>query len=269
MTVKSKPLTKISLNTKQISLNVGEEKEIIASTTPTVPGNPGIYWKTDNAKVAIVDQFSGVVTAISPGNAGIMAITNDVDSYGNHLTAYCKVIVADKPDVISILKGKTRYNDAIVNLQLNKSISMKSVVTNTAGVKCFNQDVYWESDDPSVAMVSSKGKITALSNGIEADTPVTWTLSGSAGVMIASVDTELISAIASTAAKKHVLQNRISEWKKTTSLSANSGELLAIKGTNPGRIKLTATVVDPAGKTKKVSTTITVKWRNLRDHGFK
>ena len=65
----------ISLNTNSFTLNVGENKNIIATISPNNATNKQIIWSSSNED--IVKVSNGVVTAIGEGNAIITATTVD------------------------------------------------------------------------------------------------------------------------------------------------------------------------------------------------
>lgn len=62
---------------KDISLYVAETKTLSASVSPSNATDPTIVWSSSNISVATVDPETGVVTAVSSGNAVITATAGD------------------------------------------------------------------------------------------------------------------------------------------------------------------------------------------------
>lgn len=81
------PVTGITLDKSSLEMMVGDSESLSATITPSFADNKEIIWASDNPSVAIVDQ-NGLVSAISPGSADIIARTLD----GN-LTAKCHLSV--------------------------------------------------------------------------------------------------------------------------------------------------------------------------------
>ncbi len=82
------PVTAITFAEEVLSLNTGEEAELLATVSPSDATNKSIVWKSSNPTVATVDN--GVVEGISGGYATITATTVD-----GGFVAECKVVVID------------------------------------------------------------------------------------------------------------------------------------------------------------------------------
>ena len=90
VTVKSLPIvkvTKVSLNKKTISINVGDNELLIPTFSPTTATNQKVTWKSSKTSVATVD-LNGKVTGLKSGTATITVTTVD-----GKRTATCKVTV--------------------------------------------------------------------------------------------------------------------------------------------------------------------------------
>jgi uncharacterized protein YjdB len=81
------PLTSITLNKKELKLNINATAKLSVSYTPSDASNKRITWSTANPEIATVDQ-SGVVRAIATGETTVTATSMD----GNK-TATAKIIV--------------------------------------------------------------------------------------------------------------------------------------------------------------------------------
>lgn len=83
------PVESVSLDEKEITLDVKETKKLTASVLPTDAANKAVTWTSSNVQVAIVS--GGTVTAVAPGEAVITVTTKDGEK-----TASCKVTVNKK-----------------------------------------------------------------------------------------------------------------------------------------------------------------------------
>lgn len=73
-TVTNVPTTGISLNAKQLTMNVGESKAITATVLPSNASNKNVTWSSSNTDVATVSS-TGVIKAVSTGGVIITATT--------------------------------------------------------------------------------------------------------------------------------------------------------------------------------------------------
>ncbi|PJI08991.1 MULTISPECIES: Ig-like domain-containing protein [Clostridium] len=108
--VKSKYLTKITLNKATDTLKAGETDALTATVTPDEISDKGVIWSTSDKTIADVD-VSGKITALKDGTAVITATTDDGK------TASCTVTVtqaANHDDAllsITMTNGQTKkYN---------------------------------------------------------------------------------------------------------------------------------------------------------------
>lgn len=83
------PVESVSLDEKEITLDVKETKKLTASVLPADAANKAVTWTSSNVQVAIVS--GGTVTAVAPGEAVITVTTKDGEK-----TASCKVTVNKK-----------------------------------------------------------------------------------------------------------------------------------------------------------------------------
>jgi hypothetical protein len=81
-------VTGVSLNKPALSLNVGGSETLTAALTPSDASNKNVNWSSSAPNIASVSP-SGLVTAVSPGNATITVTTVD-----NNRTANCSVNVS-------------------------------------------------------------------------------------------------------------------------------------------------------------------------------
>ncbi len=108
----------ITLDKSSMDLNVGDTKQLTATTTPAAAQ---VTWTSSDPSIATVDS-TGKVTAIGPGTAIITATTTD----GSNLSASCAVNVAANSG--GNTGGTTTGASAIVNIAYAKGDN-----TNNAG----------------------------------------------------------------------------------------------------------------------------------------
>lgn len=87
VTVKAVKVTKVSLNKKTTSINVGENETLIATIAPTNATNQNVTWKSSNKAIATVDS-NGNVVGVKAGTA-IISVT----AVDGKKTATCKVTI--------------------------------------------------------------------------------------------------------------------------------------------------------------------------------
>lgn len=88
------PVTDVTLNLTSATLECGESLRLIATVSPADADDTSVRWSTSDPAIADVDQ-TGLVLAISAGNASITATTNDGGK-----TASCEVTVGELPTSI-------------------------------------------------------------------------------------------------------------------------------------------------------------------------
>lgn len=146
VTVSYANATSVSLNKTNMILTKGNTENLTATVSPS-NANPSVTWSSSNTKVATVSN--GKVTAVTPGTATITVKS------ASGKTATCKVTVNYAHSESISLSDHVLY--------LNKGQSY--TITATVNPSTADQKVTWVSSDPSVAAVSSSGKVTALKAG--------------------------------------------------------------------------------------------------------
>ena len=148
------PVSKITLNLSKATLYVGQTQPLSVAKMVDAKGNAidpsisGYTWTSSNTKVATVSS-SGVVTAVSKGNATITFQTLD----GSGKTAKCTVTVKQQVTSLTI-SGYT----AIIP---GGSATYKAAAAPTTAN---SKAVTWSLDSaPSGVSISSSGKVTVKS----------------------------------------------------------------------------------------------------------
>ena len=144
-------VSSISLNSAQLSLEIGSQYTLTTSVSPTNATNKDILWKSEDNSIATVNN--GVVTAVGYGTTKIIASSAD----GGASTS-C-VVTVPKPDipVSSISVSATS-----LSMNVGQSITVTATVNPENATQ---KDIVWTSSAPEVATVSN-GSITAKSTGV-------------------------------------------------------------------------------------------------------
>ncbi|MDE7281349.1 MAG: Ig-like domain-containing protein, partial [Ruminiclostridium sp.] len=141
------PVTGITLDKPELSLEKGESAELTAIVEPDDATDKTITWTSSNAAVAVVDE-NGKVTAIGGGKAAITAKAGDK-------TAVCEVTVT--VPVTGITLDKTE-----LSLEKGESAELTATVEPEDAT---DKTVTWTSSDETVAVVDENGKVTAVAAG--------------------------------------------------------------------------------------------------------
>ncbi len=146
------PVSGVSLNYGSLDMDKGDTTLLRATVKPKNASNKNVYWSSSNNSVASVSQ-NGLVTARNSGGA-VITVTTD---YGNY-SAECDVYVRNgKIDVTGV---SLDINWA--RLDKGDTLDLKATVTPK---DADNKNVTWSSSDNSVAIVNSKGRVTARKSG--------------------------------------------------------------------------------------------------------
>lgn len=188
--------TKISLDWKKITMNVGGTTSVIADIDPYNAANRDVAWSSDNPSIATVDN-NGKITGVAVGEVNIYAKTvdgtnlsdsvkiiveepgstdvsdNEMQYIGNEagitiITDSVNNIVEDEKDIL--VKDILFYNDSKLlkndlNLGIDETVKINAVAIPTSAAIL---DVIWEVEDNSIAEVDDEGNITGISAGTTA-----------------------------------------------------------------------------------------------------
>ena len=138
VTVNPVAVTGISLDSEELTLEVGETGTLTATVAPDDAGDKTVTWSSSDETVAVVTD--GVVTALKAGTANITVTTED-----GGLTDSCAITV--KPIAVTgITLNKT-------TLTLN--VGAEEILTATVTPEdAANKELSWTSSDTSVVLVS-------------------------------------------------------------------------------------------------------------------
>lgn len=147
------PVTGIILNQNTAEITVDGSLQLVATVLPDNSTNKDVTWSSSDVSIAMVSG-NGIVHGIKPGQATIMATTDD-----GGFSALCKVIVKDGFIPVSEIK----LSQATINGNIGDSYRLTaSVLPENAS----NKALVWQSDNESVASVNSDGLVRLLNLGI-------------------------------------------------------------------------------------------------------
>ena len=141
-------IEKVELNQTTLNLNVGEEKMLTVTITPS-DANQTVAWESSNEAVATVKD--GTVTGKTAGTATITATAKDGGK-----TATCAVTVSNPKVEIE----KVELNQTTLNLNVGDEKTLTVTVTPSDA----NQTVTWKSSNETVATVKD-GTVTGKTAG--------------------------------------------------------------------------------------------------------
>lgn len=159
----TKKLARCKVKVQQMVTGVKSSKNIVslekpgssytlkATCTPTNADDKSVKWESSNTLVATVNAV-GKILAKKKGSCTVTATTND----GTKLTTACKVTVK-KQTVTKVALSKKS-----VALNRGKKLTLKATCTPT---NAYNKSVTWSTNNKNVAVVNSKGKVTAKRKG--------------------------------------------------------------------------------------------------------
>ena len=240
-------LTNISLNTTNVSLNVGGTSTLSVAYNPSnTTDSKTVTWKSSNTSVATVSN--GKITAVAPGTATITATCGGK-------TATCTVTV--KQPLNSIGLNTT-------NVSLNVGATHTLTVTYNPSNTTDSKTVTWKSSNTSVATISN-GKITAISPGIAT---ITATCGGKTATCTVTVKQPLNKIVLSSTTlsmnvggtqnltvtynPSNTTDSKTVTWKSsnTSVATVSNGKITAVA---PGTATITATC---GGKTASCTVTV-------------
>ena len=145
------PVTRVRIASDVKNIYIGESLVLTPTITPENATIQTLTWTSDRPDNATVDEY-GVVTGVSKGSAVITAKAAD----GSGCYASFTVTVKQQPEEITL-------NKADINLKTGNYVTITpTVLPSTVN----DRTVTWTSSDPSVARVSTAGRVTAVAPGV-------------------------------------------------------------------------------------------------------
>jgi uncharacterized protein YjdB len=145
------PATSVSVSNTNLELLVGESAMLTATVNPYYATDRSVVWSSANNSVATVDS-DGKVTALKAGSVVITATT------ANGLTSNCVVnVVAKIVDATAVV-----LNIENAELEEGESVQLTATITPSDAT---DKTISWVSGNPSIAIVDTNGKVTAVKTG--------------------------------------------------------------------------------------------------------
>ena len=218
----------IAINFQSISLEVGESRKLYADVIMSKNKNPILVWTSEDSNIASVND-EGVVMTHSEG------VTNIIVTYtenGKVYTNKCQVTVTKKETtVVSLEKIEIEQE----NIQMKKGNKLLLQVS-TYPVEAKIDDLIYETDNRSVATISSDGYINAI--GVGTTTITVKTKEGISDSVTLTVLDEGVTVINPIDFQLLGLSNSLTVGSKATIYSI-------ITPTNATNTKLTWTSTNP------------------------
>lgn len=199
-------INEIRLNYKDLSLDLGDSKVLIATISPFNATNKKLKWSSSDSSVIDVD--GGKVTAKKVGSAIITVMSEDGISDTCSITVVnnnvSELTISGSKSVVSGSKTK-------LNVSSNPSDASKSVT--------------WKSSNPKIAVVSTDGVVTGKKNG-----SVTITA-------VSNVNSKVSSSIKITVKTAKILfvGNSLTGWNKTKDSVTWKSKKVGYNGYLPSR----------------------------------
>ena len=211
------PVSSVTLDKTTLGLTEGETYQLTATVNPEDATNQGISWRSNDTRVATVDD-RGLVTSIGEGTATVTVTTAD----GDH-TATCEVTVARR--IIHV----TGVELSSTTLRVIKG-STETLTATVLPADATDKGVTWSSTNQNIAQVEQNGRVT----GVE---------TGSATVYVTTSDGEFVAACEVTVYVPFV---------DVTSITLDRTTAAMVKGKT---LTLTATVLPEDASVKTVTWT--------------
>lgn len=148
---KAKKPTKITLNYSKKNLAVKEVVTLKVQSVKPKTASKNVAWSTSNKKIATVNS-KGKVTAKKTGNVTITAKSK----VNKKVVAKCKI------KVYKITKTLKLQSESSYTLTVGQTQQLSAKVTSP---KKGASPIEWSSDNEKIAKVSTKGLVTAVSEG--------------------------------------------------------------------------------------------------------
>ena len=150
VTKKTVKVTKVTLDKKSASIEIGKTVNLKATISPSTATNKAVTWKSSNNKIATVSS-KGTVKGVKKGTAIITVTTKDGGK-----TATCKVTV--KPVAVKSVK----LNKKTASVKKGKTITLKATITPSNAT---TKTVTWKTSNKKIATVTSKGIVKGVKKG--------------------------------------------------------------------------------------------------------
>lgn len=254
ITVKLVPVSSVSVTPNLVSLFVGQTSQLgvvlldsVGDTLSAV--GRAVNWKSNKGGVATVSA-SGLVTAQGLGAAVITATVEGQQGFASVTVAnvpVSSVVVTPTPDT----------------LQLGQAIQLTAQTFDSVGNPLTGRIISWDTDNSSVAIVSSNGRVVSQGIGTANITATSEGKVGTAAVVVIAVPVASVTVsppnktmnVGDTAtftattkdAQGHVLTGRVIAWSSDNTAVATVDTTGLVTAVAPGSANITATSEGQSG----------------------
>ncbi|HTK49203.1 MAG TPA: Ig-like domain-containing protein [Gemmatimonadaceae bacterium] len=275
--VTSKPVSSVSVTPTSLSVGVGEQSQLTATTYDvhgTVLTDRNLVWNSANSNIAYVDA-DGTVTGVAAGEVDITA-----NAEGRKVVVPVTV-TAQPTSSAPVASVKVTLNDA--SLTAGQSTQANVALTDASSNELTNRVVAWSSSDQSIATVSATGLVTAVKGGSATFTATSVGKSGGATVTVAAASATAVANVVVTVpssvnvgqtvqasakltdAGGNTLTGRSITWESSDPSIATINSSGVVSGVSGGAVTITATSegVSDEAIVSSVAPTPTVKLVSL------
>ena len=232
----------VKLSTNKISIYEGASSTLKAQVVPSNANNLKVTFSSSNPKVATVTS-KGVIKAVSLGQAVIT-----VKAVENGKSAKC---------VVNVLRHASSVSISPASLSITEGTS-KALSATVLPASASNKAVKWSTSNPSVAVVSQNGVVTAVSGGDAVITATTVdggktarctvkVLVSVAGVVLEESEKTLADgetfALSATVQPSNA-SNKSLLWESSNENVATVDKNGVVTALNPGSAEITVKTVD-------------------------
>jgi len=202
------PLSSVNLKLKKERLVIGEQTKLTVSLNPTNATYREVLFRSSNENVATVDE-KGNITAVGEGVCNILAKGfSSKDKTQMTPETYVTVFVVNPVKSISLNKSNISFS------YKNQTEKLGAIILPEDASE---KEVYWTSDDESIATVNQEGVVTALKNGTTIITAKT--LDGSELTATCNVKVQILDIIYTTIPTAEISSKDIMVFNKNTSFN--------------------------------------------------
>jgi uncharacterized protein YjdB len=187
LTIAAKTVASVAVSPNPAAAMQGQQVQLTAvakdAQSAALPSKT-FTWQTSNASVATVSA-SGMVTSVGPGTATITATADGVSGSAQFSTTQQAVAnIAVSPNSANVTAGQ--------------DVQLAVTATDASGNVLAGRVPAWSSSNPTVATVSSSGKVTALAHGSASISASLDSKSASATVLVGSAPPEPVASVTVT-----------------------------------------------------------------------
>ena len=145
------PVTSVQLNSKAVSLSIGDKAQLSATVLPIDANDKSIIWKSRNSSVSF-DQ-TGLIMGSTAGISVIYAVS------GSNKTIFDSCVVTVSNKYIPLSSVDITLKELVANFNSQTVVKATFLPTDVT-----SSDISWWSADPKVATVDQTGLVYTTAN---------------------------------------------------------------------------------------------------------